>query len=396
MPKRLLLGVGILLFAGAAAGGAWLWVSQSKPKIQETRETGSIPASVLAGQNLSSKKCSGAGAGTLTHLPMNFADFAFILPYGLVIGGHVTPIDHQYYSPIIFNSPRDAYPVFAMANARLVDIQPRTTERGTEYRLVFSMTCTFLYYYDLVTSLAPDVRAAYEKGNVDLEVKSGQLIGRIGGQTLDFAVWDTTKPLAGFVNPESYRAEPWKIYTADPLEYATPGIKEKMLAKYIRVASPRSGKIDYDIDGRLIGNWFLEGSGGYNTGNGGEYWKGHLSIAPDYLDPTVFIVSFGDYRGQATQFSTPRSSPNPAEVSVVTGLVKYDLKTWQYLDGNGRQWDRFSFPSALPLTITNDFPSQGCVLFQLVQSRKLKMEVFPGKSCSAANSFDDAAKLYER
>ncbi|KKW05394.1 MAG: hypothetical protein UY40_C0021G0003 [candidate division CPR1 bacterium GW2011_GWC1_49_13] len=72
-------------------------------------------------------------------MPMDLADFSIIIPYGLMIGGHVTPIDHQYYSPMVFNSPRDTYPVYAMADSRLVDIQPRDTDRGREYRMVFSI-----------------------------------------------------------------------------------------------------------------------------------------------------------------------------------------------------------------------------------------------------------------
>ena len=351
-----------------------------------------------AGRSLSNGKCTGEGAGVLTSLPMNEEDFSIIIPYGLTAGGHVTPIDHQYYSPTVFTSPRDAYPVFAMADARLVDVQPRDTERGREYRMVFSMTCTFLYYYDLVTSLAPDVQTAYERGNMDLSVTAGQIIGRIGGQTLDFAVWDTTKPLTGFVRPESYAGEAWKIYTADPLEYVTKELKEKMLAKYIRVADPISGKIDHDIDGRLVGNWFLEGSGGY-AGPGENqqgYWSGHLSIAPEHIDPTAFIVSFGDFNGEATQFSIPRNSLNPAEVSSATGLVKYTLTTWNYRMGNGKDWDRSSFP-VLPLKLYNEgYQSSGCVLFQMVEDRKLKMEAFPGKTCTSVAEFTAQAKIYER
>ena len=265
--------------------------------------------------------------------------------------------------------------------------------------MVFTLTCTFFYYYDLVTSLAPDIQAAYERRMVDLEVAAGQEIGRIGGQTLDFAVWDTTKPLTGFVNPESYRAESWKIYTADPLDYSTEEIRAKMLAKYIRTAEPRSGKIDHDIDGRLIGNWFLEGTGGYSGSTGsteGSYAGGHLSFAPDHIDPTAFIASFGNYLGEPKQLSVSRTSANPAEVSVATGLVKYDLLPWQWRDGNGRDWNRFSFPT-LPLTLYNEgFLVQGCVLFHLIEDRKLKMETFPGKTCSQVSGFTNAAMIYER
>ncbi|MEX2053783.1 MAG: hypothetical protein WD940_02135 [Patescibacteria group bacterium] len=392
--RRIYLIPIIILGLALLAGGVWYFFLRENGAPADQNS-----AAIAAGKNLTGNRCAGEGPGTLTNLPMDLEDFAFIIPYGLMVGDHVTPIDHQYYSPTVFNSPRDTYPVYAMADARLVNIEPRDTERGREYRLVFTMTCTFLYYYDLVTSLAPDVQAAYDSRRMDLEVQAGQLIGRIGGQTLDFAVWDTTKPLTGFVNPASYDGEAWKIYTADPLDYATDEIKHKMFSKYIRTAEPHSGKIDHDIDGRLVGNWFLEGTNGYagKVGTQGPtYATGHLSIAPDHIDPTAFMASFGSYQGEPKQFSLSRSAPNPAEVAVSTGLVKYNLLPWNWQDGKGKEWDRFSFPS-LPLTLINEgYITQGCVLFQLLEDRRLKMETFPGKSCSQVKTFTPAAKFYER
>ncbi len=394
---------GIALLALVLASWAFWYFRQNSQNGQVTDQS---TDAVSVGKALSNQKCSGTEAGTLTELPMNLDDFAMIIPYGLVTDGHVTPIDHQYYSPTVFNSPRDTYPVFAMADARLVEIESRDTERGIEYRMVFTMSCTFLYYYDLVTSLAPDIKAEYDlkknsqgyTRNIDIPVTAGQEIGKIGGQTLDFAVWDTTKPLAGFVNPVSYQTEQWKIYTADPLDYVTPEIRQQMINKYLRTVEPISGKIDYDIDGRLIGNWFLEGTNGYAgaTGNtSGDYWAGHLSIAPEYIDPTAYIVSFGDYQGEVKQFSIPRGSTSPAEVSTATGLVKYGLRDWNYIKENGTDWDRFTLAKNLKLENSGS-QSHGCVLLQLLEDRKLKMEAFPGKKCSQVSGFTAAAKFYTR
>ena len=327
-------------------------------------------------------------------------DFSIIVPYGMVIGGHVTPIDHQYFMPKSMQSPHDAYEVYAMADSRLVEIQPRTTSWGIEYRMVFAMTCTFLYYYDLVTSLAPDVKAAYDRsdrGHVDIRVKAGQLVGRIGGQTLDFAVWNTKKPLPGFAVPEHYRAEAWKRFTADPLDYYAPDLKALVLSRYVRTAEPLSGKIDYDVDGRLIGNWFLDGSNGYGGTRGeghGDYWSGHVSFAPDVYDPTGFIVSLGSFDGQARQFAALGNRPNPADVAVASGLVKYDLATWSYQKADGSFWDRMSLVKGVKLVAQN--ASQGCVLAQLLDARALKLEAFPGKPSSDVPAFTSAARIYRR
>lgn len=58
------------------------------------------------GKSLSNGTCVGKDKRKLTTLPMRMEDFSMIIPYGLVVGDHVTPIDHQYFSPTVFHSPR--------------------------------------------------------------------------------------------------------------------------------------------------------------------------------------------------------------------------------------------------------------------------------------------------
>ncbi len=350
------------------------------------------------GQSLSHNQCQGMEIRKLGTLPMKYEDFSMIIPYGLVIGDHVTPIDHQYFSPTIFNSPRDKYEVYAMADARLVSIEPRVKPEYTEYRLVFTISCRLFYYYDLVTSLTPELKAEYDKQgrSVNISIKEGQLIGRIGGQTLDFAVWDTTIVLPGFVDPKNYEEEMWKIHTADPLDYYTERLKELALSKYIRTIPPLSGKIDYDIDGRLIGNWFLEGTEGYQGTKKqavANYSQTHLAIVPNHLDPFSYIASFGDYNNEFKQFLIKTALPDPKEVGVNSGVVKYKLSDFQYIKKDGSNWDHMSLtqnPKIKP------GESRGCVLYQLLTDRKLKVETFSNQSCNQTLEFSNQALTFYR
>ncbi len=362
------------------------------------------------GKKLSHNKCEGEGPVTLTHSPMDPEDFSILIPYGLMIGEHVTPIDHQYFAPFDYNSPRDSFNVYAMADAKIVEIgarqkaNPRNpNDKYEEYRIVFSHTCTFFTYYDLVTSLSPDLKTEYDKrkssngyaGNIDFEVKAGQLIGKIGGQTLDFAVWNTEKPLTGFVVPEHYRGEPWKIFIANPYDYVSADLKQLLTDRNPRTVEPIEGKIDYDIDEKLIGNWFIEGTGGYTGGSRANYWETHLSISPDHFDPTSYIISFGNFNGKAQQFTVVDKSFDPTQIGVTTGLVKYTLANFTYVDNSGNYWDRVSLVKSLKLIPSTDFIT-GCVLFEMIDTRKLKMESFPSIACREVTAFTDNVQIYER
>lgn len=196
---------------------------------------------IKIGKQFSNGQCEGGEKLPITHSPMNLADFSMIIPYGLMVSSHVTPIDHQYFEPADRSLGADSYPVYAVAEATLIDIGTRPSGTpggsGTEYRLFFSMSCKLFYYYDLVTSLAPDIEAEFNSRggrNINIKIKAGQTIGRIGGQTLDFAVWDMEVMLPGFITPRLYERELWKIHTADPLEYYTEQLKEMLIPKYVR------------------------------------------------------------------------------------------------------------------------------------------------------------------
>jgi hypothetical protein len=387
-----------------------------------------------ASRQLTNGNCQGAGSVKIGP-PMKLNQIGFILPYGLVVGGHVTPVDHQYYNGLAGNnSLRDTYDVIAPADGTLISIShrgdavntpPHTIDKPSsdEYRLTIVHTCSFITALDLQTSLSDELKAKLpsnfdpKKGwNGSIKVKKGELLGRIGGQTLDFFVWDLSRSIKGFINPDQYtKSEAWKLYTAPVSEYLDPAIKDQVIAKYIRTVAPIDGKIDYDIDGKLIGNWFLEGTYGYagsKDGHGMEgYWTGHLSIAPDFIDPSTFnfsIGNYGTYKGASTtdqdagsnansgakQFTTMSNAPDPADVDQSSGLVKYELAQKNYALPSGQFWDSSSF--ATGIKARPDGPIQATVLVQLTDKRTLKLEAFPGKTAAQVSGFDNNAKVYTR
>ena len=323
--------------------------------------------------------------------------------------GQAQPIDHQYFAPKNWGSPRDSYEVRAPADGYITQIEHRTSDYSNfthghatdEYRIVIAHTCTFLSYFDLITSLSPDIASQIgtkPNANVHIPINAGQVIGRIGGQTLDFAVWDTTKTLSGFLVPGHYKGEPWKIHTADPLDYASPELKAFMLSFNPRKIQPVSGKIDYDIDGTLAGNWFLKGQGGYtgNDPNNHNGWRGQFAFAPNNYDPSLWEISSGAWGENGDQFAISASVSKPDSITVASGLVKYELYRVQLLADGKPINDERTISGEQTITAIAGQQSMGCMLVQLTVKREMQAEGFPGQSCVNFNSFDENAKIYER
>ena len=366
--------------------------------------------------------CSGTGPVEFDHAPMRFEDFSNITPYGLVGGGHVTPIDHMYFAPKDMGLGRHAYEVRAIQDGVIYDLQPRDffTETGQaqerEWRMDIAHTCTFHSYFDLLSSLEPWILAEWEKTQggetgswVGIPIKSGQVVGRIGvPQSLDFGVYNYETVLPGYVFPEHYDHEPWKIHTVDPFPYFPTEIREVLLQRNLRKVEPLAGKIDYDIDGTLSGNWFQQGTNWYAGVDGNGYWSGHLSIAPEHIDPTQWIFSIGHWPGEhdgsgTAQYLIVNADPNPQKVDVKNGIVKYELGYVWYCSveetercGHTYTWDGSVELYARQMTENVHEPIAGVALVQMLEDRLLKVEAFPGKKTAEVEGFTSAATLYER
>lgn len=407
--SHVIIPVIVLVLFIAVGGFAYSKVSKSNESKgpmppnaaeQAARDQAALQAKLAAGGSIDDYKiqCKGTGPVMMTHTPMDAKDVILIEPTGLLAAAHVTPIDHLYFYGQL-QSKRDAFPVYAMADGFIVgnELKERsqTLDNGKlakgALKLIVQHNCQTFSYYDLMTSYAPDIAKKILAGDKHIAIKAGQEIGRVGGQSLDTAIFDVNMRLPGFINPGTYSGEPWKIHVDDFFKYFSGKNKSDMLALNPRKVEPLGGKIDYDIAGKLRGNWFQVGTNGYagptnlaRTNNIGDdgYFSGHLSIAPDAVNINKTNISFGDYQGKPTQFSAPASSPNPANVSESSGVVKYELNPYKQPVLN---------PQAPDNTV------KGTVLFQLTDGgKKLKMEAFPGKTATQVSAFTSAVKTYER
>jgi len=348
-------------------------------------------------------QAEGAGPVKLTTFPLRVEDISHINPMGMMASGHVTPNDHLY---LVGKEPKTKlYDVLAVADGRVVAIQWRPNppggqsdstvfDRAVDLKVIIEHAATCWSYLDhlveLDTAIQKQVGGELKPGQpmaVRIPVKAGQVIGKVrGGFTFDFALIDTAVTRKGFVRPEQFlKRDPWKPHTVDPFDYLDEPLRSELLALNPRKVAPFGGKIDYDVDDRLVGNWYREGSGGYaGLDRRWDYWVGHLTFAYHHLAPSQVIISIGELDGCARQFAVRGNGPDPAIIAPANGVVKYDLIAPNVNSRTGRPMMSF------------DERHYGVLLAHLIEPRKLKIEIFSNKTTAEVKDFTAAARLYER
>jgi hypothetical protein len=344
---------------------------------------------------------------SFTSPPMRMQDLGYIRPLGAMLDGHVTPTDHVYVGPVNQQAADNTYPVLMPANGTIIDISRMPDQyigdrQGValapeDHRIVISFSCRYyaiyIHVHKLADALASQVSGikANESKKVKIDLKAGDTVGYIGGQTFDWTPIDTKTTLSGFITPSLYNGESWKVYTVSPFDLYTGDLKKQLEAKSLRTAAPIGGKIDYDQAGKLIGTWFRAGTNGYSGKQQDRYWDGHLSVVPDYISPNYTIVSIGNWQGSAKQFAV-KNSPNPANTGSGQ-VVKYELVELSYVSQSGAnlngQLDKDMHPDLRGGVV-------GTIMFEVQPGEKLKVEKFAGKTADQIAGFTAAAETYER
>lgn len=359
-----------------------------------------------------------------TSSPLDIDVIRIIEPQGELTdrtSGHITPGDHMGMQ---YPQKGGPYKLYAMADGYIVRIerQPHSplfglTNEVENLHIYFEYSCNLFGSYVHVTSLTEEILSSNQKltefytkprpTNTEslyerIPIKAGQQIGEVEGfALLGMLTVDTNVKLAGFVTPALYKDEPWKIHSVPFFSYFVEPIKSQLLAKNARKKEPVGGKIDFDIDGRLAGNWFLEGttySGNQkNQGYCGDYlcpyWDTHLAFVHDFVDTDQIRVSIGYDTGIAENgpFGIKVNSPNPKDVGVSTGLIKYELVA---LKDVGEEFNIITQGKAV--YTRNSDKVVGTLLVQMIDNRSIKIEAFPEKTASQVSMFTENARTYKR
>jgi hypothetical protein len=301
--------------------------------------------------------------------PLDLAEVRSITPLGNLNpqGGHVFPTDHIYFD----YGGREGVPVRAPASGRVFAIRGQMRD---DFKIEVQVNGRLSCY---VAHVLP-VQALTVSSTVD----SGEIIAHTSGRSsLDLGCMDAEVTLKGFVNPDRYPVS--TLHCVSPLKLYDEPLRSQLRSKVLRGGADKDGRIDYDIAGRLVGNWFLEDLSVTDNSRGSpEIWVKQLAFAYDVHQPDARRVSIGGTIAPAGLYVPSAISPDPAEVSVKSGLVKFVLT--------------MPIPREAGSQRRGATPATGILFVQMLTPNRAKVEFFPGRSGQEVTGFTDAARVYER
>ncbi|MBI2928727.1 MAG: M23 family metallopeptidase [Verrucomicrobia bacterium] len=297
--------------------------------------------------------------------PVELADIQYVIPLGNLNPrhGHIFPTDHIY---LVYEQPREL-PVYAPASGTVLAIRGQS---GDDYKLEVRVSDTFSYYLAHLF-LEPGIQ-------VGSRIEAGQVVGRTSGRaSFDLGCCDATVTLRGFVNPKRYPDS--TLHAVSPLKFFAEPLKSSLYAKVEKSARDKDGKIDLDIPGRLVGNWFLEGLPVSDSARGTpSVWEKQLAFVYDVCGTNVLRVSIGGTIAPAGAYRVAGGAPDPATVSMASGKVRYKVVADGSRTGARSEADRHAI-----------------VLVQMLAEDRIKVEFFP-EDRPDATEFTAAASVYVR
>jgi|GEM_PF-3341061 len=265
------------------------------------------------------------GPGVLSVAPLDTSTWYSSTPLGaLAPPGHVLPTDHVYlyfvdaWSGQQQNADCRARPVRA-AGSGVVDLVLVTESTG-DTKVDVQMTKTFHYYYDHVR-LKPGI-------TLGTHVNAGDTIATTTGRcpSMDLGVYNLDVTPGGLVNTARYAGQ--TLHVVSPYQYFSEPLRSWIYARVRMLEGvPRNkdGRTDWGVRGKLVGDWFHSSLANEPASiiNGPVGWPKTISFAYDWYDNTLPRISIGGTIATAGLLRTAASDPDPASVTVSSGLVVY-------------------------------------------------------------------------
>lgn len=361
---------------------------------------------------------------TFSYSPVPVDKITNIGPVGALtapVAGHVIPNDHNAIgysggeSDVIM--PADGYLVMVERHRYT---PPPGMPQVNHYHLYFEHSCmlytALLHISEFDPALLDASQELRELDTKELEMDSENIWPRIhleAGQRIGVSkYWNFVGTLAvdtnvykHHSNPESYSGAPWRLHATSIFEYYRDPLRSLLYDRIPRTVDPRAGKANYDMDGRLIGGWFREGTGGM-AGNVTEhmqcgnipcsYWMGHLSFVYDYMEPEKIRIQIGYDLSPVLRgpYGLRGNAPDPAEISKESGIAKLELV--ELRDVTPERGLEGYVPGGEPYFTENKDEVVATLLVEMIDDMTIRVEVFVGKEASQVSGFTDDAVIYRR
>ncbi len=261
------------------------------------------------------------------------------------------PTDHLYFrvaDPNKGESPaarRTAF--FAPADGIVRDVVANT---GPDVGVDIRVTTTITYR---IGHLIPEIPLA--RGT---RVTAGQRLGTTGSVfDIDLGVVNEGITLPGFVNPARYPSM-GMVHTDAPLKYFDEPLRSQLYAKVQRLGPDLDGKIDYDIPGRLSGNWFTSDSI-------------PLLFVYDSYDPARVVIAVSGGLLRNGIYSIAATDPLPRDVSVASGTIRYTLASYP------------GQPGSIPPAVPSGVPTAR-LLVEMLDDQRIRAEMFDVSATAVA------------
>lgn len=301
---------------------------------------------------------------SFTVSPIDPATIQYIVPLGnMGPWAHTLPTDHAYVYHHINAGAFTPVTVLTPAAGTISSTYPGV---NGEVKAWVTVNSRYTYYFDHVV-LAAGL-------GVGSHVDAGAVFGTSPGIAFDFAVRDALTSV-GFITPARYGLD--TQHAQSPWPYFVEPIRTALYAKVERDGSERDGRINYDVSGRLSGNWFAEDLPvSPSSGNDSGIGMRQLAFARDARFPDRQRVSIGGF-GFTGLYGVPADAPDFAAISPADGVVVYRLlETGE--------------PGGPPGT-----RQQGLLVVQLTDGQHLRVDVIADQT-ALSGSFGAAAQVYVR
>ena len=229
---------------------------------------------------------------------------------------HTIPSDHIYFyitGPGCPCSTPPATPVSAPAAGVVEEIIRGNGSTSDDQ--IFVRVAPHVVYYVLHVRLPAGI-------SVGQRITEGQSLGVTSGLTLavDLGVMNYQRTPVRLIDPGRYADR--AVYGDAPLRFYTDSVRSRLYAKVARTGADKDGRHDYDLPGRLLGGWFVEGTSRAESAN---QWARQLQFAYLAEDPAVPVVAIGGT--VATPGVYRLDGPDPAQITAGNGVVVYRLRT---------------------------------------------------------------------